>query len=87
MERAAAILGRSFHHTLSHGTTAAGAGHHHDSQSGSDPQSGEVAPPQGAQLTPAAASVHGQNVEQRGRGMCSSRQSVEASTGPAHLWG
>ena len=57
---AAAILGRPLHHTFSR-HHAAGAGYHQIP--GVVIHKGEVAPPQGAQLSPAAASVYGQDVE------------------------
>ena len=57
---AAAIFGGAFHHTFPR-HHAAGAGHHQ--VPGVVIHKGEVAPPQGAQLSPAAASVYGQDVE------------------------
>ena len=57
---AAAILGRPLHHPFPR-HHAAGTGHHQIP--GVVIHKGEVAPPQGAQLSPAAAGVDRQNVE------------------------
>ena len=57
---AAAIFGGPLYHAFPRHYTA-GAGHHQIP--GVVIHKGEVAPPQGAQLSPAAASVYGQDVE------------------------